>query len=142
MNFHSTFNIIIVPGNITNLQAPSSLSYVVSDFREGDNYKQNYSFNSLSDAKTAALNFVSSSSPIYSNVLIYDVSRNNYYVESGMKIQDAINNAPTDSTINVAAGTYAETLTIDQSLTLLGAQSGVDAIPVTPMSLRILNYII
>ncbi|MBA7645969.1 hypothetical protein ES703_53730 [subsurface metagenome] len=42
-------------------------------------------------------------------------------------IQAAVNAAGTDDTINVAAGTYPESVTIDKSLTLLGAKAGVDA---------------
>ena len=46
-------------------------------------------------------------------------------------IQAAINKASANDTINVAAGTYLELapgpLTVNKTLTLLGAQSGVDA---------------
>ncbi len=41
-------------------------------------------------------------------------------------IQDAITDAASDDTINVAAGIYNERLVVDKSLTLLGAQTGVD----------------
>ncbi len=42
-------------------------------------------------------------------------------------IQSAINSATEGDTINVAAGTYNEQVTIDGSLTLLGAKAGQDA---------------
>src|SRR5207302_715707 len=45
-------------------------------------------------------------------------------------IQAAINKASTGDTINVAAGTYPEpagSLNVNKTLTLLGAQNGVDA---------------
>ena len=42
-------------------------------------------------------------------------------------IQSAVNAAASGDTIRVCAGTYPETVTISKTLTLLGAQSGVDA---------------
>lgn len=42
-------------------------------------------------------------------------------------IQEGINHAAAGETVDVAAGTYNESLEIDKNLTLLGAQAGVDA---------------
>lgn len=103
---------------ITNLQIPSLLIYVVDVFREGNDYKQKYYFEDLDYAKMMALNFVNSSSPVYSDVLIYDISKGDYYVEEGMFIQNAINLAESEDTINVGAGVYEEHLEIKKSLTL------------------------
>ncbi|MBA3766375.1 MAG: thrombospondin type 3 repeat-containing protein [Acidobacteria bacterium] len=42
-------------------------------------------------------------------------------------IQSAVNAAAPGDTIQVCAGTYTETVTVNKTLTLLGAQNGVDA---------------
>jgi parallel beta-helix repeat protein len=42
-------------------------------------------------------------------------------------IQHAVSVSSTGDTINVAAGTYSELVTVNKSVTLLGAQNGVDA---------------
>lgn len=44
-----------------------------------------------------------------------------------LTIQYAVDQASAGETVNVAAGTYAETVTITKPLTLKGAQAGVDA---------------
>jgi hypothetical protein len=54
-------------------------------------------------------------------------------------IQAAINAASNGDTIMVAAGTYNESVTINKTLTLLGAQAGVDARTRTPSNESIIN---
>ena len=49
------------------------------------------------------------------------------YVDDPGSIQDGVNVAATGATVNVAAGTYNELVEIGHSVTLLGAQHGVDA---------------
>ena len=54
-------------------------------------------------------------------------------------IQAAINAANNGDTITVAAGTYNESVTINKTLTVLGAQSGVDARTRVPSNESIIN---
>ncbi len=112
--------------DLTNIQIPSKFNYVVYDFRNGDNYKQKYYFETLDSAKTFAQGVLTSTSPTYKDELIYDVAESNYYVIQGMKIQDAITAATAGDTINVAAGTYSERIVINKPLTLRGATYGLD----------------
>ena len=103
---------------ITNVQISSQFQYVVYGLRTADNYKQWFYQETLSNAKVLAGTLVGS----YSGLIAYDVVGENYYVENGMKIQDAINAASSGDTINVAAGTYTTTgqIVIDKNLTIIG----------------------
>ncbi len=117
-------------GNFVDVSIPDKFDYITYAFREGVAYKQWFYFETLAEAKTVAQAFVGSESLVYSDVIIYDVVlEENYYVENGMKIQDAIDAASSDDTINVAAGTYTETVTLNKALTLQGPNEGISPNP-------------
>lgn len=111
---------------ITNVDIPDKFNYIVYDFRDGsDDYKQWYYFETLDGAKTVAQGFAEDSS--YSNILIYDIDEENYYVEEGMLIQDAIDAASEDATINVASGEYAGAI-VDKNVRIIGEEDGTSVI--------------
>ncbi len=72
----------------------------------------------LTSAENYALNLQSTSSNTSS--VVQQVSTGDYYVASGMKIQSAVSADITNQMIHVGAGTFAENVTIENSLSLIG----------------------
>jgi len=118
--------------DVTNLQSPVGYDYIVYAFRDGsDDYKQYTYKKTLTDAQFFAKGLIVATG--YSDIMIYDLTKDNYYVIEGMLIQDAIDDA-TSTTIHVAAGTYINDLEdpslsipqryrITKSITLLGGST-------------------
>lgn len=110
-------------GDFVNVDTPDEFGYVVYGERESSGYKQWFYQETLPDAKTFADGLVTSESYNYIDVIIYDIAEENYYVEEGMLIQDAINSASDGDTIEVYNGTYNETLMVDKdNLTIKAAE--------------------
>lgn len=107
--------------DITNVQIPNKFNYVVYGLRSPgtEDYKQWFYQETLENAKSLAQTLMNGWT--YENMVIYNITKDNYYVEPGMKIQDAITAATDGDTINVAAGTYDEQLVIGKNLTIQGA---------------------
>ncbi len=68
--------------------------------------------------------FVGSAASSY----IQKLSNSQFYVESGMKIQPAVNAAVAGNTINVGAGVFDEDLTLSKTLNLIGSGVGTTTI--------------
>jgi len=120
--------------DITNIDIPDKFQYVVYDFRDGgDDYKQWYYFETLDAAKTVAQGFATDSA--YSDIIIYDIAEENYYVVEGMLIQDAIDAASDGDTINIDAGTYDEVIDINKRIILQGSGSDNEGTIITKTSI-------
>ena len=121
--------------DVTNVTVPSQFDYIVYTFREGDNYMQWFYQETIDSAITLAENLISSSFPIYSDILVYDISEGNYWVLPGMSIQDAIDEATDGDIVNIKNGTYEEQLAIDGKNLILNGEDIASTIINSPTTL-------
>jgi hypothetical protein len=99
---------------VTNLTIPSSdLPYKVT-LPTGD--PQDIYFTDLTSAGIIA-----------GSLGVRSTSDNSIWVAPGQTVQDAVNSAVAGDTINVPAGTYNETVSVNKAVTILGAQAGTAA---------------
>ncbi|KUK56872.1 MAG: Nitrous oxidase accessory protein, partial [Bacteroidetes bacterium 38_7] len=106
-------------GNFVNVDIPEEFKYVLYGKETVHDYFQWAYKEDLKDAK----DLVSSLLPynVYTDLLLYDIEEENYWVIEGMSIQDAIDAATDDDVIVITEGSYEEQLTIDEKdLTLDG----------------------
>jgi hypothetical protein len=115
----------------TNIHIPDKFHYIVYDFRNPENYKQWYHFETVDNAKASAQTIAGY--PMYSNVVAYDIAEANYYVAPGMKIQDAVDAADNTDVINVDAGTFTEQISISKNIILNGSGKDVTKIVSPPV---------
>ncbi len=83
----------------------SGLEFALHGIQDDDPTERVLFFDTLDNAKTAG-QIVSYGHLTGEGRYIEEVSTNNYYVEDGMSVQAAIDNASVGATINVAAGGY------------------------------------
>lgn len=83
-------------------------------------------YESFADAKAAAQAYATAIGGDLSLNAIKSVSTNTFFVDQDLKIQSAINLAIDGDTINVAAGTYAEDVSINKAIILQGPNAGIN----------------
>ena len=121
--------------DITNVTIPTKFSHIVYTLRSDGN-KQWFYQESLENAKLFANGLVGLTTPYtYSDILIYDILEEKYWVIPGMSIQEAIDAATSGDIINVAEGTYQEQVIINESLTLQGIDNPTIKAPASPATL-------
>jgi parallel beta-helix repeat protein len=106
-------------GNFVDVDIPNKFGYVVYGEETIHSYLQWLYKEDLDDAK----DLVASLLPleVYTDLLIYDIEEENYWVIPGMLIQDAIDDSTSGDVIHITEGSYEEQLAIlDKNLTLDG----------------------
>jgi parallel beta-helix repeat protein len=108
-------------GNFVNVDIPEKFNYTVYTLRN-DGCKQWFYQENLDNSKLIASGLVALIIPYtYSDILIYDIQEENYWVIPGMLIQDAIDDSTNSDVIHITEGSYEEQLVIqDKDLTLNG----------------------
>ncbi len=105
---------------VTNLTAPD-FAYIVKNAVDRANFT--FYATDILNAQTIALGMPN---PLSSTIM--KLADGSFYVYPGMSIQAAIDTASAGNTINVAAGTYTEQLTITKDIDLVGADKATTII--------------
>jgi parallel beta-helix repeat protein len=115
---------------VANFTTPAS-PYPVTNFTASEfvyktinlTDRPNHVFYTKTEAQATALALAF---PAKAQSFVLNKTTGHYVVVPGMTIQAAVNAASAGNTIDVAAGTYIEDLTINKALTLLGPNSAVN----------------
>ncbi len=106
-----------------NVTVPASFSHVVNANRSDGLVLHNVGTESTIKALAATL--AAATTPFtFSNITINDLDNDEWDVLPGLSIQTAVNAATAGNVVHVDAGTYAEALTINKKLSIIGSGSG------------------